>query len=269
LERSPDISSFEDSMKIELKDIMLSKYKNALVIDNSAGERNDPVWSKLVPNYDDKSWWAKLDGAKAWWSMEHPQTPSKNVDVTVAWEKSREGAEQLVEKLEESTSFSPPERLHATHELQSRLQLFKSVYEQNNNVKNSETSPKYRARIVATQGPSGTKCPRYHTDWVPLRLICALKGPGVVFVNDDHVDNLEWRSVINKSDEVDSLLFNREVEKHIPENAVVHAKSGDSVLLVGNAWADKISGLLSAVHRSPYLDKDEGRVLLTVDVLDF
>ncbi|KAL7470497.1 hypothetical protein ACHAXS_010757 [Conticribra weissflogii] len=39
-----------------------------------------------------------------------------------------------------------------------------------------------QARIVSTIGPIGTKCPRWHADHVPVRLVMSIIGPGCEFV---------------------------------------------------------------------------------------
>ncbi|KAL3756143.1 hypothetical protein ACHAWU_005647 [Discostella pseudostelligera] len=43
------------------------------------------------------------------------------------------------------------------------------------------------ARIVSTIGKSGTKCPRWHADHVPVRLVMSLRGPGCEYVQEESV----------------------------------------------------------------------------------
>jgi hypothetical protein len=237
---------------------------------------NEVLWGKLIPDKQEqrKPWWAARDGG-----VSTSSKPKNNLDVTTVWHSPVEGAEEMLEKIMDlKVPLSPLEHLRAKDQLTDSFSIFKKLYEKqgggNTNDNASAQPVTYKSRIVATRGTPGTKCPRYHSDSVPLRLICALKGPGVVFVDDERVNVnvnnsnlLSWRDTINQSDEVDSLKFNKGVEAQLPAQAIRHAKCGANVLLLGKAWENGEKGIQGAVHRSPFMDEDEGRVLLTVDVV--
>lgn len=59
----------------------------------------------------------------------------------------------------------------------------------------------FKARIVSTRGTSGTKCPRYHVDHVPMRWVQSLVRPGCDYVVGS--DGICWEA-INGMEEVDS-----------------------------------------------------------------
>merc|ERR1712071_719109 len=72
--------------------------------------------------------------------------------------------------------------------------------------------------MVSSLGPIGTKCPRWHIDHVPIRLVMSLVGPGCVYLpheyeiqRNNHHDisyNLN-RDALNSLDEDNTELANR------------------------------------------------------------
>eukprot|EP00592_Proboscia_alata_P024121 CAMPEP_0194449992 /NCGR_PEP_ID=MMETSP0176-20130528/130465_1 /TAXON_ID=216777 /ORGANISM="Proboscia alata, Strain PI-D3" /LENGTH=378 /DNA_ID=CAMNT_0039277205 /DNA_START=142 /DNA_END=1278 /DNA_ORIENTATION=- len=115
------------------------------------------------------------------------------------------------------------------------------------------------ARIVASRGSRGTKCPRWHVDHVPLRLICALKGPGVVYLDESAEFNpcedhcgcgnggmVVDRRVLNDCQETDTRKANALIL--VPNDGgggkegggvrAMTAGVGECVLLVGKRWQD-------------------------------
>lgn len=90
-------------------------------------------------------------------------------------------------------------------------------------------------------------CPRFHVDHVPLRLISTYAGPASEWLEEGAVD----RRRLAQAD-VDPV--------HIRQLAC-----GDVALLKGEKWlGNEGSGL---VHRSPSVDKDNRRLILTLDWL--
>ncbi len=93
-------------------------------------------------------------------------------------------------------------------------------------------------------------CPRFHTDKVPCRLITTYTGKGT-----------EWLDCT--ADRPDSP----ETFNQIPDSAdsVQRLNAGDIALLKGDRWTGiDDSGVL---HRSPDPDKDEMRLLLSLDII--
>jgi len=83
-----------------------------------------------------------------------------------------------------------------------------------------------------------TMCPRFHTDQVPCRLITTYAGKGT-----EWLDNSD--ETLPRKDTIKTLL------------------AGEVALFKGKAWEDNHDS--GAVHRSPTLQPDESRVLLTLD----
>ena len=101
-------------------------------------------------------------------------------------------------------------------------------------------------RVVTLNGPM---CPKFHTDYVPCRMIMNLMGPGT-----------EW---IANSD-VDPDAFSDRSATSVPileGKSVRHLESGTWSLLKGGRWdADAFDGV---VHRSPHYRGD--RLLVSID----
>merc|ERR1712232_33888 len=99
----------------------------------------------------------------------------------------------------------------------------------------------YKARIVSSRGSVGGKCPRWHVDHVPVRLLSALVGPGVCYIphtsgNGDTNSNTSLDlDVLNASDDVDTDAANRAIMKARGVK-VKHAATGDAILLLGKSW---------------------------------
>lgn len=140
------------------------------------------------------------------------------------------------------------------------------------------TARRCKARIVASRGPIGTKCPRWHLDHVPVRLIMSLIGPGCDYIPESilpHTSNNVYvdRHALNGLDMDDSVRANRII---VPdERGVVRSKVGEAVVLMGREWdtvdeagKDDTGILHAAAHKSPSLSPFEGRVLLTVDLAE-
>jgi Protein of unknown function (DUF1826) len=122
----------------------------------------------------------------------------------------------------------------------------------------------FTLRLLSTRGKTGTKCPVWHFDHVPVRWVQSFVGPGCQWAN-----NVNWEAV-NAVEAPDSTP--RERNRLIVSNAsTIHtANTGEAVLLVGTRWnefsAIKTS-IMPAVHKSPELQPWEGRVLLVMDVV--
>jgi len=195
------------------------------------------------------------------------------VDVTVEFRDAKDGATTLVQNcLDDSKAQIDHD------ELESMMQYITNVleyYQTHIHQKNAL----YKVRLVSTIGTKGQKCPRWHVDHVPLRLVMSLAGPGCVYIPYEmEVEHLTFvdRNALNGSDEADSTRANELILPHGEREIAVYAKEGDAILLMGRAWEGEIQQpsssqmergtmILAAPHRSPSLCSDEIRVLLVVD----
>ena len=171
----------------------------------------------------------------------------KGCDVTVEWEDPRAGALEMAEK-----SFSGKQTDHVIAILEEALGCFRNL-----TIQEGLYAPFFKARIVATRGPMGTKCPRWHYDHVVMRHIQALVGPGCDYlVSETGVD----RSIVNQADQCETSLVNNDIVNDAIGD-VLHGKEGEAIILKGMAGCDN-----PAIHKSPELQWWQGRLLLTLDI---
>uniref|UniRef100_A0A7S4IKG8 Uncharacterized protein n=1 Tax=Odontella aurita TaxID=265563 RepID=A0A7S4IKG8_9STRA len=190
-------------------------------------------------------------------------------DVTVEFREAEDGAKELLETC--ALDHYDKESEIALQYLTSVLSFYQEIvsYDQ-------EKNRRCKARIVSTRGQVGSKCPRWHADHVPVRLVMSLIGPGCDFISETveggkAVDAVRVdREALNGLDADDTNVANRIIVPN--ENGTVHSSAGDAVLLMGREWeeCDKVDSneamhLHAAVHKSPTLKPFEGRVLLVVD----
>jgi hypothetical protein len=206
---------------------------------------------------------------------------SIGVDVSTEWrmgDNAIQVAERLIHECGMNTKSSSTQQV-ALHLAQS-LEFYRDFCCEKLNC------PKgFKARIVATRGPMGTKCPSWHIDHVPVRWIQSLVGRGCQFVMthegvnwqaidgglDDDVDDNDEEGILYSSSSADkrnqALVDDRRAN-------IYHATEQEAVLLVGNRWSEfakesnSFVSIKPAVHKSPSpIPIWEGRVLLTQDVI--
>jgi len=131
----------------------------------------------------------------------------------------------------------------------------------------------YRIKVTAMRGKSATRCPAWHTDYVPMRWIQTFYGPGCCYVDPDATKN---NVIIQRVMDPQGGLVKPAAwkERQIAKSGVTvcQAALGEPVVLVGHRWSetkkahlDDLSGVL---HRSPLnVPSSQGRVLLTLDVV--
>lgn len=101
-------------------------------------------------------------------------------------------------------------------------------------------------------------CPRFHVDYVGLRLVCTYVGPTTEFIATSEVDRCHLGHALDKpADELTGLLR--------PDGSVRRAAVGDIVLLKGEGWPGNEGR--GAVHRSPAASSSTPRLVLTIDAL--
>jgi len=207
---------------------------------------------------------------------------SSNVDVSVTFINAEDGAQQLVDQCFTKRFFLSQEKKDQVFDhLKRCLQLYCDVYSAGTSSCSVDKPTQYKARIVASRGISGVKCPRWHVDHVPVRLVCALEGPGAVYVdefgNAGGIQNAGRRRLVNESDETNTQEVNTKILEYVSAKSIKRAPTGDAVFLIGKEWEDHYPDgitsrpnkemVLAAVHRSPDLSPAQSRVLLTVDVV--
>jgi hypothetical protein len=174
----------------------------------------------------------------------------KGCDVTVIWNDPMEGANELVSSLE----------LRGTDGKKAVEIISESLEEFQNLVKEEGLNQTlHKARIVATRGKVGTKCPRFHFDHVPVRFVQPLLGRGCTYaISEEGVD----RSILNQADDCNTDSVNNKIVD--PNLAKIRqGREGEAVILRGReACEDK-----PAIHKSPELAWWEGRVVMILDVV--
>ena len=99
-------------------------------------------------------------------------------------------------------------------------------------------------------------CPRFHADKVPCRLVCTYHGVATQWLPHRAVDRSQLGSKRGDVSDLEAGLFHSESD-------IQKFNRGDVALLKGDAWkGNEGAGL---VHRSPPLEADAQRLLLTVD----
>lgn len=189
--------------------------------------------------------------SSAWQSLIPLIPGERGCDVSVEWSVPQEGSRRLLHHL-----FSSPVVVET---LQPFLQESFETFESLAAFTSSSNHNKFKARIVATRGPSGTKCPRWHVDHVPLRWIQSLVGPGCDYVLG--CEGIDWKAM-NDFDSVEKDVNGKLVNEDVA--IVCHAPTQQGVVLWG---AENTKSLTPAVHKSPSLGVFEGRVLLTLDLV--
>jgi len=173
----------------------------------------------------------------------------RGCDVTVKWSDPNKGARNLVDSLD----------LHGKDESDS-FSFFSKSFEQFQNMVNEEgiLVSSFKTRVVASRGPIGTKCPRWHFDYTPVRWIQSLVGPGCDYViSEVGVD----RTVLNRSDSDETEQTNKDIVDSILAD-INHGQEGYAVILKGLEGCEK-----PAIHKSPELQWWQGRILMTLDII--
>jgi hypothetical protein len=101
-------------------------------------------------------------------------------------------------------------------------------------------------------------CPRFHADYVAMRLVCTYVGPTTEYLSEDGVDRSHLGYAPGKpADELTGLLR--------PGARVQRAPVGALVLLKGEGFPGNEGR--GAVHRSPAATATDPRLVLTIDPL--
>lgn len=119
-----------------------------------------------------------------------------------------------------------------------------------------------RGRVALVKG---VQCPRLHVDRVNLRTLATLYGPGTVVAPPSSVDLNKLLSPYLR----DPTLTNEERDKHVlvEGRSLEKLACGDVAFLPGSGL-DGASVETAAIHRSPWTDKSELRLVVQVDDWD-
>jgi len=264
-----------------------SQRRHIIFQNTNAVSKNIPIphqniWRRSLPNKEKKkiSFWDSIS------STIHKDKDHKISinDVSVQFDNPSIGARELLEKagvvISKDDTMAEEETIH---HLTSILSYFQSI------AGGTDINAKCKARLVSTIGERGVKCPRWHLDHVPVRLIMSIVGLGCEYITEKFGDGDQMkivnRTALNSLDEENTqiandiivpkkLVFDRAKKG---EEIIQYAKEGEAILLMGKGWEEEYidsSSInedipLAAVHRSPILKHNEERVLLTVDLVDW
>ena len=230
-----------------------------------------------------KNPWAQLVPPITLFDDDKSTPPGQGMDITVEWQPDDDVTEVPRSMLEQTEAFTRKGEDVLVEHLTQCMHTFQSFCQEHFQVASSSYNDKqpplstnsiqgFRARMVATRGPRGTKCPRWHVDHVPVRWIQSLVGPGCNFIEctDDRQAEGEW----------DRIQYHLERDEHDkvvpiagPSHLQVHqASEQEAALLVGNRWNEftkesRQRFVPPVLHKSPDIPFWQGRVLLTMDVI--
>lgn len=101
-------------------------------------------------------------------------------------------------------------------------------------------------------------CPKFHFDRVPCRLVTTYAGPATEWLENKGIDRTKLGAgSLGQPDHLSGLYSN--------ERSIQKAQAGDVALLKGSGWeGNEDNGL---IHRSPAVEPNERRLLLTLDFI--
>jgi len=91
-------------------------------------------------------------------------------------------------------------------------------------------------------------CPKFHVDFVGIRLLCTYYGRGTEYVERNQ-ENISYLQTTNS----------------IPEKNIQRASNFDVVLLKGERWENNQNR--GAIHRSPSVEPEKNRIVLSLDTI--
>jgi len=101
------------------------------------------------------------------------------------------------------------------------------------------------------------RCPKFHSDFVALRLLCTYVGPGTEIVPESAVNRRALQQQHACLDSANQAIVPKDED-------LLAVGAGDVVLLKGENWPGNRGR--GAVHRSPEVDFKRGRVTYCVTV---
>jgi hypothetical protein len=273
---------------------------SVMEIENPTHKEKQPSYVLIEPTSSGTD--SRKSTAKLWKQLCPPlwKKPRKGTkDVTLIWSCCDDTQRVATELLNRLTAVGPTNKSKPAEQHDPRmvenvaqsLEQFRDFCTEN--LRSTSSSSRghdgymFKVRIVATRGPSGTKCPQWHVDHVPVRWIQSLAGPGCEMVTGN--DSINWKLLINglnnnnnaqEDNDTDDEFVVLEESVQDRNRALVEtdakiysAREQESVLLIGNRWVDyakdgaQASTVPPVLHKSPTIPWGLERVLLTQDVV--
>jgi len=220
----------------EINQMVPEHFLNSNIYSHKTKIPREQIWERLLPTT--------------------LSTSSNGVDITTTFSNIDIGVHELINKckLVLNEGNNSKEYKDTSNYLRECLHEFARM-------KPNQT---YKVRIVSSRGKKGQKCPRWHSDHVSIRLILALHGSGVCYAS---TNNCDCDSDVNASNETNTKKANQMMEKKFSKS-IQYFNTGDYVILMGKQWENCEYGNVAAIHRSPDIIPFQGRVLLTMDVVE-
>ena len=240
----------------------LSKGPNSVIPVTTLSPEHLNVWSKLSPEL----WKEARNG---------------NAEVRIEWEAHDPLTRIVVAVSNEVASWfdhTSNEALAMAEDLLSSLEAFTSFCEEHvltGEEKEQNMMVVYKLKLSALVGQAATRCPSWHTDFVPIRGLQTFYGPGTHYVDPlEHIDNVHLQRIIqgNKVLEMGAGNNRKDWKERLMEQSGVEAQqanTGSLFLMVGNAWSNggRHPPRQPVLHKSPHdVAEDQARVILTLDV---
>jgi hypothetical protein len=153
--------------------------------------------------------------------------------------------ENIVEKLMESASVLADKKLLCTH-IALIVDMFCCLFE----------LKRVGLRLITVDK---AMCPKFHVDKVPCRLITTLSGTTTEWLHHADVDRSKLGAGSQGMPDKVSGIFSH-------EQMIQRLDIGDVALLKGEGWFNNEQGGL--VHRSPSIEDNNRRLMLTLDFMD-
>lgn len=103
---------------------------------------------------------------------------------------------------------------------------------------------------------NGVRCPKWHEDYVNLRLLKSYYGRGTDWIDpSDAAARLQFAAM---------AALDREFAVSSTRSSVRHAACGDVLVIAGKRREEEAAGVLPVIHRSPQTDPETKRLLFTV-----
>jgi Protein of unknown function (DUF1826) len=205
------------------------------------------------------------------WKSVIPPMPAngRGLDVTIEWSMEDDTSlvakalvENCIHQIRKTTTCDSSSLRDACtiQRLSWSLSCFRDFVSQELLSASKSVPLGFKARITSSRGSHGTRCPKWHVDYVPVRWNESFVGRGceVVAARNEGV-NWHCRSDEGCRPVVDSTLA-----------TIYRANEGEAILLVGKRWKDiaRLEHVEAAVHKSPGpIPSWEGRVTLTQDII--
>jgi len=102
---------------------------------------------------------------------------------------------------------------------------------------------------------NGVRCPKWHEDYVDMRLIKSYFGQGTDWI-DPNNQMIRFQNYIRSWFDMDLKVSDR--------NDIIHSNCGDVLIIPGRNRHRKIPGSVPVLHRSPITNISSKRLLFTV-----